>query len=182
MHAVLPPLRSEALSEKQAAARDPNYIPAQTMDQLEEVMDMDTWWEQPGHWDAEQDFRGFANSERIYQGDVVEVTLRRAVVEVLALRRAGKLEKWATMGWVEGGRERMRKVLEAKIVVEDGKGSLVEGSEVLIDLIKKNSQSHYAVGSSVIAPEEAAEMVKAWDQSWHDIVLDDTAKFAVSQT
>lgn len=158
------------------------YEPAKTLDDLVEPPSLRDWWEQPGHWGHINQFKGFAPSEKTQSREVVEFYLRRAVAEVLALRQAGKLtesvqgEKWNPPS---------KTALEADnvtIVVNDGVGSVENGSQIVEELGRKGTHQEWRKLWSWITQEKAQEMMKGWDGSWKDIRLDDELKFGVSLT
>jgi len=175
---AMPPKRTEATTEKEVGAVDPNYTPATSLDDLVEIEPVDKWWDQPGHWGPESQFRGFGRAEKLVDREVVEVYLRRAVVEVLALKQAGKLSEWATKKWAEGPRVALNAALETPIVAEDGGAASLggDGAAIVEQLTRENDEAEIPERVSL---EEAQEMVKAWDSSWKDIVLDTEAKFAI---
>lgn len=176
---AMPPKRTEATTEKELGAVDPNYTPATSLDDLVEIELVEKWWEQPGHWGPESQFRGFGRAEKLVDREVVEVYLRRAVVEMLALKQAGKLSEWATKKWAEGPRVALNAALETPIVAEAGGASSLggDGAAIVEQLTRENDEAEVPERVSL---EEAQEMVKAWDPSWKEIVLDTEAKFAVS--
>lgn len=177
---AMPPKRTEATTEKEIGAADPNYTPATSLEDLVEVDPVEKWWEQPGHWGPESQFQGFGRADKVLDKEVVEVYLRRAVVEVLALKKAGKLSEWATKKWAEGPRVALNAVLETSVNAGEGEPSLGgDASAIVEQLTGENVEAEIPERISL---EEAQEMVKAWEPSWKDIVLDTEAKFAVSYT
>ncbi|KAK2602022.1 hypothetical protein QQS21_004448 [Conoideocrella luteorostrata] len=174
---VLPPKRTEAASEKSLKSTDPNFIPATDAEGLEEISALNTWWDQEGHWGEECEFKGFGSSEKIADKNVVEVYLRQAVVEALALQETGIFSEWATKKWREGSRSELDLVLALDVQVQDGQASLKgDYSSISQSLVTKAEE----VGTvEKITPEEAREMVKTWDASWKGLVLDDKLKFAL---
>lgn len=118
---VLPPQRSEAVAEKELESIDPSYTPATTIEGLEEIDTLKTWWDQPGHWGEESEYRGFGSVDRVHDKAVLEVYLRHAVVEALSLQEAGLLEKWVAKQWRAVARSEMDETLAVGIEVQDGK-------------------------------------------------------------
>lgn len=174
---VLPPRRTEAVSEKDAAHNDPTYTPATSIEDLMVAPSLKNWWEQPGHWGDESRFTGFAKAGKVVDRALVEVHLRRAVVEVLALQQAGKLSEWATKKWATGDAST---ALDISIdVAEDGTASLkTDGSAVVEQLTSAEDEAPPAKSTSSKQAYDARER----DSKWQDIVLNDEAKFAVSPT
>ncbi|OAA50619.1 Ribosomal protein L50, mitochondria [Metarhizium rileyi] len=174
---TLPPKRTEAVSEKEVNSSDPTYVPATEAEGLEEIGALNTWWDQDGHWGEESEFRGFGSPEKIVDKDVVEVYLRQAVVEALALRETGAFPEWATKKWREGPRSELDQVLAVDVQVQ-GSQPLLKGdvSAIVQNLTAEDNEMKT---TEKIFPEEAREMVKTWDASWKNIVLDDQLKFAL---
>lgn len=188
---VLPPRRSEAATEKELAASDPSYTPATDAQELGEVSRLSAWWDEEGHWGEESQFRGFGASDKVVDRAVVEVYLRQAVVEVLALQQSGALSEWATKKWRRGGsRAELDQVLAAKIEVQDGRATLTgdaaattttTAAAIAQNLVPRDGEEDDAQLSEDdrITAGEAREMVKTWDSAWHSLVLNDQMKFAV---
>ncbi|EFZ02764.1 Ribosomal protein L50, mitochondria [Metarhizium robertsii ARSEF 23] len=174
---TLPPKRTEAASEKELASSDPTYVPATEAEGLEEIGALNTWWYQEGHWGEESEFRGFGSAEKVVDKDVVEVYLRQAVVEALALRETGAFSQWATKKWREGPRSELDQVLAAEIQVQGSQASLKGDVAAIAQNLTAESDEMEA--TERIRPEEAREMLKTWDASWKGLVLDDQLKFAL---
>jgi hypothetical protein len=174
---VLPPRRTEAVSEKDATHNDPTYTPATSIEDLMVAPSLKNWWEQPGHWGDESRFTGFAKAGKVVDRALVEVHLRRAVVEVLALQQAGKLSEWATKKWATGDANAALDILID--VAEDGTASLkTDGSALVEQLTAAEEEATPAKSFSSKQAYDARE----WDSKWQDIVLNDEVKFAVSPT
>ncbi|UNI22803.1 hypothetical protein JDV02_008657 [Purpureocillium takamizusanense] len=174
---ALPPKRTEATPEAQLQSSDPTYVPATEAEGLEEISTTKTWWDQPGHWGAESEFDAFGSAAKVTDKRIVEVYLRRAVVELLALQESGVFADWAMKRWNEGDRNALDSTLAVDIHVQDGKASL-KGD------VSSLSQSLTADLEEADLPErvtldEAKEIVKAWDPAWKSIALDEQAKFVV---
>lgn len=175
---ALPPKRTEATTEKQLTANDPTYTPATSLEDLEETPTLKNWWEQPGHWGEENNFRGFAKAGKVEDKDVLEVHLRRAVIEVLALEKSGQLSEWATKKWPEGGREILDMTLAVNVNVSaDGKASLVEDISSLTSRLTSGAVDN--VVPEKLTHEEAKQLVAAWDPSWKNLIVNQEVKFAV---
>lgn len=178
---AMPRRRTEATTEQEVASSDPNYTPAASLDDLAEVGDLKTWWDQPGHWGAESSFQGFGRADKLLDKELVEVHLRRAVVEVLALRDAGKLSEWAMRKWAEGSGEALRAALKTPVTVaEEGRSPSLGGDASAIVAQLTSAEEGEADSPAEVSLDEARELVKSWDSSWKEIVLDTEAKFAVS--
>lgn len=174
---VLPPRRTEAVSEKDATHNDPTYTPATSIEDLMVAPSLKSWWEQPGHWGDESRFTGFAKAGKVVDRALVEVHLRRAVVEVLALQQAGKLSEWATKKWTVGD---ANAVLDISIdVAEDGTASLKTDGSALVEQLTAPEEE--ATSTKSVSSKKAYD-AQEWDSKWQDIVLNDEVKFAVSPT
>jgi hypothetical protein len=175
---ALPPKRSEATPEKELSNVDPTYVPATSLEELEQIDTLKTWWEQPGHWGEESTFKGFALSEKLVDPNVVELYLRRVVVEVLALRQTGKFSELATKSWSEGTRADLDAALAIQIDAKDGGASLKGDALAVAEQVAGETEG--AETPERISAEEAAELVQSWDPSWKSLSLDDEVRFAVS--
>ncbi|PTB69183.1 hypothetical protein BBK36DRAFT_1134700 [Trichoderma citrinoviride] len=175
----LPGRRTEAPAEKELQASDPTYVPATDAEGLEEIGPLSTWWEQPGHWGEESEFKGFGSAVKAVEKEVVEVHLRRAVVEALALQQAGVFSEWATKKWSEGGsRAQLDQALAAQVEVQDGKATLKGDASAIAEALTSEAQEAESTTTSVTA-EEAREMLRSWDSSWKNIALDNPLRFAL---
>ncbi|KAH6605960.1 ribosomal l50 [Trichoderma cornu-damae] len=175
---TLPPRRTEAATEKELQSSDPAYVPATEAEGLEEIGPLSTWWEQPGHWGEESAFKGFGSTDRVAEREVVEVCLRRAVVEALALQQTGVFPEWATKKWSEGGsRNELEQALALQVEVRDGKATLKGDASSVAEALTSESQE--TEPATRISVEEAKEMIKSWDPSWKNIALDNSLRFAL---
>ncbi|KAF4983919.1 hypothetical protein FZEAL_796 [Fusarium zealandicum] len=174
---VLPPSRTEAVTEEEIQAIDPTYTPATTIEGLEEVESLKTWWERPGHWGEESEFKGFGGVDRVQDKAVLEVYLRQAVVETLALQEAGSLEELVAKKWPAAGRSELDETLAVDLQVQDGKATLKGDLSAVTGRLTTEAEAPEQVAK--ISLEEAQEIVKAWDASWKSITLNDHLKFAI---
>lgn len=176
---VLPPRqRVEAATEKELESLDPSYAPATSIEDLAEVQPVKTWWDQPGHWGAESEFRGFAAFPRVEDRAVIEVALRRAVVEALALRDAGLLSQWAAKKWPAGARAELDETLAVEVQVQDGEATLKGDVQALTGKLTSEAEEPESV--EPVSAEETQEIVKSWDASWKQVsIKDQHLKFAV---
>ncbi|TFB06679.1 hypothetical protein CCMA1212_000417 [Trichoderma ghanense] len=173
---ALPGRRTEAAAEKELQASDPTYVPAADAEGLEEVGTLSTWWEQPGHWGEESEFKGFGSAVKVVDKEVLEVHLRRAVVEALALKQAGVFSEWATKKWSEGGE--LDEALAAQVEVQDGKATLKGDASAIAEALTSEVEEAESSATGVTV-EEAREMLKSWDSSWKNIALDNPLRFAL---
>jgi len=177
---AVPPLRKEAATEAQAET-DPMYEPAKTLDDLVEPAPLKEWWDQPGHWSYVSEFKGFAPKEKTESAAVVEVYLRRAVGECLALREAGKLSD-LVLGKQKWNPPPPQYHENLVIEVSDGVGSVSNASEI-VEGIEKSLEKRTApkAWKKVLGcqHEPATKMVAEWDPVWKTIKLDDELKFGI---
>lgn len=173
---VLPPRRTEAVTEKELQSVDPTYVPATELEGLDEIEPIKTWWERPGHWGEESEFRGFA-PKKVEDKAVIELYLRRAVVETLALQEAGLLNDWVAKKWRAGDRAELDQTLAVDIVVQDGKATLKGDLGSVTGRL--TSQVEELEQAETVSAEEAKEIVKTWDASWKEVALNEHLKFAV---
>lgn len=174
---ALPPRRTEAATEKELESTDPSYVPAESIEDLGEVSSLKSWWDQPGHWGEESEFKGFASTEKVAERDIIEVYLRRAFVEVLALQETGAFSEWGTKKWREGSRSDVDAALAAELSVQNGNASLKGDAAAIADSLTTDVED---ASVTRISNEEAGELIKTWDASWQEVALNDQVKFAVS--
>ncbi|KAL7797210.1 hypothetical protein V8C37DRAFT_370348 [Trichoderma ceciliae] len=175
---TLPSRRTEAATEMAVQSSDPTYVPATEAEGLEEIKPLSTWWEQPGHWGEESAFKGFGSTDRVVEKEVLEVYLRRAVVEALALQQTGVFSEWATKKWSDGGsRGELEQALALQVEVQDGKATLKGNASSVAETLTSESQE--VESTARISAEEAKEMTKSWDPAWKDIALDNSLRFAL---
>jgi hypothetical protein len=174
---ALPPKRTEAATEEEIQSVDPSYTPATTIDGLEEIEPLKTWWEQPGHWSEESDFRGFGSADKVQDKAVLEVYLRQALVEALSLQEAGLLEGLVAKKWRPSDRSELDQTLAVDLQVQDGKATLKGDVSAVTGRLTSEAEQPEEVAK--ISVEEAQEIVKAWDASWKTVTLNDHLKFAV---
>ena len=174
---MFPPKRTEAIVEEEVKASDSTYVPATDMSQLEEIATPQTWWDQPGHFGPESQYKGFGSTEKIADPALLEVYLRRAVVEAVALKQQGTLAEWATKRWAQGTREALDRTLAVGIRVQDGEATLDgDVAPIVGNITSEAGQAEATEGPSA---DEAREMVKAWDPAWKNVEVDETVKFVV---
>ncbi|KAG6215928.1 hypothetical protein E4U50_006747 [Claviceps purpurea] len=205
---ALPPNLIEITPEEDAAANDATYVPATDISELVSTSPFSTWWDQPGHWGEESEFRGFASVEKVTDKSVMEVYLRQATIEALSLRQQQEslpsAAGWVTKKWREVSRSDLDQILAAELVVQNGQASVGLGDAALIAqrLVVEEAEAEAETAAEVqdeaqsdeaeidevaetngvaarITPEEAQEMAKAWDASWKDLVVDEQLKFAI---
>ncbi|KAJ4139854.1 hypothetical protein NW768_001199 [Fusarium equiseti] len=174
---VLPPTHSEALTEREIESVDTGYTPATTIEDLEEIEPLKTWWEQPGHWGEESEFQGFGKAVKVQDQAVLEVYLRQALVESLSYQQRGLLEEYAAKKWPVGKRSHLDRTLAASIRFENnGQPMLNTHFRVVTEELKARPEEEKVE----VSPEEAKEMLNAVDPSWKKASLgSDHLKFAI---
>lgn len=198
---VLPPEEvAVAQREDELEAEGVRYKPADTAHGLEVVGGLGGWFERDEHWGASKRYAGFAPTSRVADPALLELNVRRAVAEALAVAAAAAAASGAAGGdkaplltglWERGGREDAERALGLRLEVrEDGAvGVVAADAEGVVRALRWDPD---ALGSSVAAageevgkqqfsPDEAREIVRAWDEGWKKISLHDAQlKFAVS--
>ncbi|OHW97948.1 hypothetical protein CSPAE12_03318 [Colletotrichum incanum] len=167
-----------APTEKEGEAK--GYVPAKTIDGLEEIGGIEGWWDQEGRWGKESQYVAFARSGKVLDADVCEALVRQAVVEVLAVKSTRQDRLTAT--WAKGGRKNFDRAMAVGLVIqEDGSLALKGDAEVTRAIGRVSAvESKDAEHEAYLTPEEAKERVKQWDPSWKSASLQDAhLKFAV---
>lgn len=198
---VLPPEDVEVAPRGDELAADGvAYRPADTAHGLDVVGGLGGWFERDEHWGASKRYAGFAPTRRVADPALLELSVRRAVAEALAVAAAAAATGASadkapllTGLWERGDREDAERALGLRLEVrEDGAvGVVAADAEGVVRALRWDPE---AVGSSVAAPgeevgkqqfspEEAREIVQSWDEGWKKISLHDAQlKFAVSTT
>ncbi|KAI8628528.1 ribosomal subunit 39S-domain-containing protein [Xylariaceae sp. FL1651] len=182
----IPPPRVDAAREDEVA--DPTYVPATSAEGLKTVGGLSNWWNQRENWDLAGDFTSFRPREKITDPALIEVSVRRAVIEALALRQVGREDDlvgvWPTtlskadleslLSWdVKGG--------------ENGVVSLVGDASAIAEGLQWRDEESFAGDEpsplpEALSSEEAAKLSQSWDRSWKAISLvDPRIRFAVTK-
>ncbi|GKT65550.1 hypothetical protein ColTof4_03683 [Colletotrichum tofieldiae] len=167
-----------APTEKEGEAK--GYVPAKTIDGLEEIGGIEGWWDQDGKWGKESQYVAFARGGKVLDADVCEALVRQAVVEVLAVKSTRQDRLTGT--WAKGGRKNFDRAMAVGLVVqEDGSLALKGDAEVARAIGRVSTiESKDAEHEAYLTPEEAKERVSQWDPSWKGASLQDAhLKFAV---
>ncbi|KAK7754558.1 hypothetical protein SLS62_003579 [Diatrype stigma] len=190
-----PPRRTRAARPADVEVEDPSYVAATTAEGLQAVGGFTGWWDRRENWGG--DFAGFrppGQAGRVNNPALLEAAARRAVVEALALRQAGReadlVSVWPLEDQGEG--EGARQFLGVNLVVSSGGGSGGKGEKVelsgdvegLVESLTWKDSSAIAVAEkkTFLSPKEAAEVRESWDKSWKNVPLDDARiKFAVTK-
>lgn len=194
---VLPPDEIEVAQRQDELAADGiMYEPSATADGLDVVGGLGGWFERDEHWGVSKRYTGFAPTHRVADAALLELNVRRATAEALAVAAAaaagGHEQPLLLTGlWERGGREDAVRALGLRLEVrDDGAVGLpaadVEGVVRALRWDPEAPGSEVAVageevGRQQFSREEAGEIVQAWDQGWKKISLHDARlKFAVS--
>ncbi|KAK3316558.1 ribosomal subunit 39S-domain-containing protein [Apodospora peruviana] len=167
---------------------DPDYVPAETVEGLEEVGGLADWWDQEEHWGPSKQYAGFGPLEKVTEPTVLEVLTRRALVEALVIKRfAETAEKEATaaaLKAVGGDKKGLLNIAAVELVAgEDGTLTLKDEKNFEGVWASLSSAEADAVPSSPpISTEEARKLVKTWDNEWKLAALrDPIVKFYVAK-
>ncbi len=170
---------------------DPGYVPAETIEGLEEVGGLADWWENPEHWGSSKKYVGYGPVEnKVTDPAVLEVLAKAAVVEALVLKwlaEKGETDKPALIK----GKNALLELAKVEVVAApNGEVALAnEGDYESIWALWSNEPfkvvstfaGSEAAAEEAISAEEARELVKSWGTSWKAARLDDVVvKFHVS--
>ncbi|SPO07506.1 uncharacterized protein DNG_10200 [Cephalotrichum gorgonifer] len=177
---VVPPDFSYAPSPKHAA----DYVPAKSVEELEEVGGVDQWWEEAGHWgeaDVLPAFSGRTGSSKVLEPSVLEVLVRQAVVEALVVQ--GKAGEEMLMGkWEALDKAAMSRAVGVEVAVSESGDVTLNGdlSGVLAGLSESEPASELESEELVLTGEEAREILKSGDRAWRNVPITNPAlKFAI---
>ncbi|OLN97899.1 hypothetical protein CCHL11_02475 [Colletotrichum chlorophyti] len=164
-------------------AEKQGYVPAQTIDGLEEVGGLEAWWEQGGRWGKESRYVGFARKDKVVDPNLCEVYVRQAVVEALAFGASGDRDLVTSTSALPHSRKVTSRALHVQLTVgPDGSASIAGAPEERISRINRDVVGHTQVVEEVqdVSAERAKEIVASWDKSWKGISLQDARfKFSV---
>lgn len=198
---VLPPEEVAVAPREDELEKDGvMYEPADTAHELEVVGGLGGWFERDEHWGASKRYAGFAPTRRVADPALLELNVRRAVAEALAVAAAaaaggaggaGDKAPLLTGLWERGGREDAERALGLRLEVrEDGAvGVVAADAERIVRSLRWDPDAPESsvatageeIGKQQFSSDEAREIVQTWDQGWKKISLHDTQlKFAVS--
>ncbi|ETS73095.1 hypothetical protein PFICI_15270 [Pestalotiopsis fici W106-1] len=181
-----PPARRTAVSADQV--KDPSYNPAVSAAGLSTVGGLENWWDRRENWDKSGDFAGFKAKKKIQDPRVLETAVRRAVVETIVLKRAGR-EGEMTAIWPIGAAEELARALALDVQCNSsGEATLVgDHGAVAEDLSwevqeTRDSERPASSGIPMCSVEEATAYLKSWDPTWtHFPLADPNVKFAITK-
>lgn len=181
-----PPSRHAAPSADRVT--DPSYSPATSAAGLTTIGGLENWWQRRENWAKSGDFAGFKAKKKIQDPRVIETAVRRAVMETIVLKDAGREGELVTT-WPVGSEEELARVLALNVQCDtSGVATLVgDSGAVAEDLswdVQETREAERPASDSVpmCSTEEATAYLKSWDPTWTRYSLhDSTVKFAVSQ-
>lgn len=171
---VLPPTertkapRPEELDESE-------YARAESAAGLPVVGGLKGWFAEDDHWGPSKNFVGFANEAKVTDPAQMEICVRRAVLEALAVRSAGVegllVESWrADGGWERALGLGVKVDAEGKATVQGDARSVVEGLA-----------GDQGAREEMMPAEQAREILQMTNKDWKQVSLNDARlKFAVS--
>lgn len=152
--------RTRAPTENEAAV---GYSPALNAEGLEEVGGYEGWWDQPGHWGPESEYVGFAppSTERVTDPHVLEVLLRQAVLESLAVRREHAEAKRFVDDWPAPDRAALDRAMALRLkVTDDGVVALRGNSNLVVKWLNPSKKAQKKLRAEQQAAEAAADTVE----------------------
>ncbi|KAK1675438.1 ribosomal subunit 39S-domain-containing protein [Colletotrichum godetiae] len=159
------------------------YVPAKTIDGLEEIGGIEGWWEQEGRWGKESEYVGFSSAGKVVEdADVCAALVRQAVVEALAVAGSAEVQGRLTDAWARGDGEGFSRATALGLKIgEDGSVSLESDAAAIEGVVAPLLEAQEAgVSEGVVEAAEAKALVEAWGEAWKSISLEDARfKFAV---
>ncbi|KAI1089723.1 ribosomal subunit 39S-domain-containing protein [Rostrohypoxylon terebratum] len=177
----VPPPRRRRVAERTDEVTDPEYKPALTSEGLQVVGDTRRWWDDGKHWPDSANFVGFRPRVARRENGVLEVAVRRAVVEAYALRSAGQ-EGRLVAKWPLGGAEQMTQALGVEVKVAPDGGVKLEGDVgAVLTALGEEAEAGSAERAELEA-DKVEELREAWGNEWKSVSLaDPRIKFAVTK-
>jgi len=175
--AIPPPLSSAPVPED---VSDPDYVQAESGVGLEEVGGLASYWEEKSHWDPSIELEIFGPSKKTRHPAILEVVVRRAVVEALAMQASANEEE-SSPGlagtWSVGGPQGFSRAFSVKVAVADEKATLEGDVKRLVDGLRSPGVSDDSI---LIGSGEAQALLSSCGDNWKRVPLTDHAlKFAV---
>lgn len=168
---------------------EPDYAPAEHALGLEVVGGLKGWFERDDHWGGSKRYAGFVPTHKVQDAALLELSVRRAVVEALAVSAQGDAELLTGL-WERGEKEDAVRALGLGVeVAEDGSARLAGDVEGVVRALRWDPEAPGSVaaadeevGRQRFTADEAGEIVKTWDKTWKTISLRDVRlKFAVTK-
>ncbi|KAI1446071.1 ribosomal subunit 39S-domain-containing protein [Annulohypoxylon stygium] len=180
-HTFVPPPRKRIYTERADKVSDPSYKPALTDAGLQVVGGTRGWWGNSEHWPESANYVGFRPRVARRENGVLEVAVRRALVEAFALRGAGREDELVAK-WPVGGEEEMEAALGVGMkVAADGGVQLVGDVEAVLRALGEEVEMDQADRADLEA-EKIEAYREAWGDEWKGVSLaDPRIKFAVTK-
>ena len=183
-----PPPRINAARIEEVA--DPTYAPATSADGLKTVGGVSNWWNKSEHWDPSGDFIGFKPKEKVTDPALIDVAVRRAVIEAFALREAGREDDLVGV-WPTTLSKADTQALLAREVKTSENGAVTLGaaeSAAVAEQLRwkddvettETTAEESSASPETLSAEEAAALALTWDRSWGSTsIADPRIRFAV---
>ncbi|TLS21402.1 uncharacterized protein PpBr36_10167 [Pyricularia pennisetigena] len=174
---------------------DPNYKPATSLEDLQEVGGLEGWWEVEENWNGTKPAFTpfFAGSHKIWDPKLLEGIARRAVAEALVVREAVEQGVEVPKTWALGGKDAAVRAMTLKIEVDGEREAKVcseaEAKMVLEDIIGRddvaaplNEQVEGSEQATGMDSAETAQVLETVGKQWKEIALTDLKfKFMVTK-
>ncbi|KAI0155107.1 ribosomal subunit 39S-domain-containing protein [Xylariaceae sp. FL1272] len=165
---------------------DVDYKPATDGSKLETVGGVAKWWDAEDHWHSSGNFVSFRPKEKITDAALLEINVRRAVVEALALRQSGGEDKLLGLWNTDVPKEDLMKMLGVEVKSDATIGGDAQAVAEMLEFkpveVSLEEGSVFDAAPETIGAEEAKEIVESWDQSWKSVQLaDPRLRFAVTK-
>lgn len=155
------------------------YTPAETSHSLEVVGDLSEWFNKDEHLPKSKlQFERFAPEQKVTHPAMLEVCVRRAVVEALAMVQSyGRKQNLLLKSWSgRGSIGASKRALALGLEVNKGSAKLVgDMKPVLNDLISPDEETVRSDAARMSYPRlgQAIKLVATYSESWKKISLED---------
>ncbi|KAI0392143.1 ribosomal subunit 39S-domain-containing protein [Xylariaceae sp. FL0594] len=177
-----PPPRANAARPQDIA--DPTYAPATSSAGLKMVGGLSHWWDKPEHWDAAGDFASFRPKQKVTDPALIDVAVRRAVIEALALREVGREDDLVEV-WSTALSKADTQALLAREVKVSANGAATLGAveaAAVAEQLRWKDVVETAAEEETLSAEEAGALVETWDKSWRSVsIADPRIRFAITK-
>ncbi|KAI1267916.1 ribosomal subunit 39S-domain-containing protein [Xylariaceae sp. FL1019] len=173
-------------ASRPADIADVEYKPATDGSKLETVGGVAKWWDAEDNWHSSGNFVSFRPKEKITDAKLLEVNVRRAVVEALALKQTGGEDRLLGLWNTDVPKEDLIKMLGVEVRSDATIGSDAQAVAEMLEFkpmeVSLEEGSAFDAQAEAIGAEEAQEIVESWDQSWKSVQLTDPRlRFAVTK-
>ncbi|KAI0401072.1 ribosomal subunit 39S-domain-containing protein [Xylaria palmicola] len=169
---------------------DPGYVPATSADDLETVGGVTNWWNRRDNWDSAGDFVSFRPRQKIADPALIELSVRRAVVEAFALRAVGRDEDLVAVWPTSASKADLQGLVAYDVrATENGEVTLGGDASAVAERLRWRDDEVVPAGGDESVPfhqaltsEEASALNQLSDPSWKSISLaDPRIRFAVTK-